>query len=220
MPPCQGHPGVRRGQHGHPQHLHQGEQEPLQVINNSFQDPYAKKFMKDEKFTKTDYIANSGGLLGLCMGFSLVSAAEIIYHCVIGIFSPLCGDKEERRGDIEEDMDEKSHDDKNEYHSDESHRGQPNFDVREEYIGSLIDYETPELDTFAHASHQHSPKYDTVNYDSVQNCLGTGPASEYYSRHPLNSCSVQKVAPYGPYRHLLRPGEGPRHFTSPSADIS
>ena len=27
--------------------------------------------MKDEKITKTAYIANSGGLLGLCMGFSL-----------------------------------------------------------------------------------------------------------------------------------------------------
>ena len=35
------------------------------------QDPYAKRFMKDEKITKTAYIANSGGLLGLCMGFSL-----------------------------------------------------------------------------------------------------------------------------------------------------
>ena len=34
-----------------------------------YQDPYAKRFMKDEKITKTAYIANSGGLLGLCMGF-------------------------------------------------------------------------------------------------------------------------------------------------------
>ena len=36
---------------------------------HSQQDPYAKRFMKDEKITKTAYIANSGGLLGLCMGF-------------------------------------------------------------------------------------------------------------------------------------------------------
>ena len=47
--------------------------------------------MKDEKITKTAYIANSGGLLGLCMGFSLVSAAEILYHCLFGLFSPICG---------------------------------------------------------------------------------------------------------------------------------
>ena len=32
-----------------------------------FQDPYAKRFMKDEKITKTAYIANSGGLLGICL---------------------------------------------------------------------------------------------------------------------------------------------------------
>ena len=55
------------------------------------QDPYAKRFMKDEKITKTAYIANSGGLLGLCMGFSIVSAAEILYHCLFGLFSPICG---------------------------------------------------------------------------------------------------------------------------------
>jgi len=28
----------------------------------------------------------SGGILGLCMGFSLISAAEIVYHCFGGIF--------------------------------------------------------------------------------------------------------------------------------------
>ena len=61
------------------------------MIHCAFQDPYAKRFMKDEKITKTAYIANSGGLLGLCMGFSLVSAAEILYHCLFGLFSPICG---------------------------------------------------------------------------------------------------------------------------------
>ena len=43
----------------------------LSIDLNLWQDPYAKRFMKDEKITKTAYIANSGGLLGLCMGFSL-----------------------------------------------------------------------------------------------------------------------------------------------------
>lgn len=28
-------------------------------------------------------MANTGGLLGLCMGFSLVSAFEIVYHCMV-----------------------------------------------------------------------------------------------------------------------------------------
>ena len=44
----------------------------------------------------TDFIANSGGLLGLCMGFSLVSLAEIVYHCFICIFSLFLREKEER----------------------------------------------------------------------------------------------------------------------------
>ena len=61
------------------------------LTHSLLQDPYAKRFMKDEKITKTAYIANSGGLLGLCMGFSLVSAAEILYHCLFGLFSPICG---------------------------------------------------------------------------------------------------------------------------------
>ena len=43
-----------------------------------YQDPYAKRFMKDEKITKTAYIANSGGLLGLCMGFRSVSKVQEI----------------------------------------------------------------------------------------------------------------------------------------------
>ncbi len=50
------------------------------------QDPYARRFLKDVKTTRTSYIANSGGILGLCMGFSLMSAAEVIFHFVAGLF--------------------------------------------------------------------------------------------------------------------------------------
>ncbi len=32
--------------------------------------------------TRTSFVANVGGLLGLCMGFSLVSVAEIMYFCI------------------------------------------------------------------------------------------------------------------------------------------
>ena len=63
--------------------------ENLVMFNIFIKDPYAKRFQKDEKITKTSYIANSGGLLGLCMGFSLISGAEILYHCFFGIYSAL-----------------------------------------------------------------------------------------------------------------------------------
>ena len=64
--------------------------ENLVMFNIFIKDPYAKRFQKDEKITKTSYIANSGGLLGLCMGFSLISAAEILFHCFFGMFSAIC----------------------------------------------------------------------------------------------------------------------------------
>ena len=38
--------------------------------------------MRDEKVTVTSFVANVGGLLGLCMGFSLVSVVEMVYFCV------------------------------------------------------------------------------------------------------------------------------------------
>ena len=63
--------------------------ENLVMFNIFIKDPYAKRFQKDEKITKTSYIANSGGLLGLCMGFSLISAAEILFHCFFGIYSAI-----------------------------------------------------------------------------------------------------------------------------------
>ena len=63
--------------------------ENLVMFNIFIKDPYAKRFQKDEKITKTSYIANSGGLLGLCMGFSLISGAEILFHCFFGVYSAL-----------------------------------------------------------------------------------------------------------------------------------
>ncbi len=53
------------------------------------QDPYARRFLKDVKTTRTSYIAKAGGILGLCMGFSLMSGAEIIFHFVSGLFPRL-----------------------------------------------------------------------------------------------------------------------------------
>ena len=49
------------------------------------------KFQRDTAMTWITWIANTGGLMGLCMGLSFVSIAEIIYyicltvatHCVV-----------------------------------------------------------------------------------------------------------------------------------------
>ncbi len=41
------------------------------------------RIKRDQKIPLIGFVANTGGLLGLCMGFSLVSAFEIVYHCAL-----------------------------------------------------------------------------------------------------------------------------------------
>ena len=60
--------------------IHNYARENLAIINIFIKEPYTKRFRKTEKMTRISYIASSGGLLGLCMGFSFVSLAEIAYH--------------------------------------------------------------------------------------------------------------------------------------------
>lgn len=43
------------------------------------------RIKRDQKIPIIGFVANTGGLLGLCMGFSLVSAFEIIYHCMMTV---------------------------------------------------------------------------------------------------------------------------------------
>ena len=50
-----------------------------------FQDPVVTRIKRDQKIPIIGFVANTGGLLGLCMGFSLVSVFEIIYHCFVNI---------------------------------------------------------------------------------------------------------------------------------------
>ena len=38
--------------------------------------------MRDQKIPVIAFVANTGGLLGLCMGFSLVSVFEVLYHAL------------------------------------------------------------------------------------------------------------------------------------------
>lgn len=44
------------------------------------------RIKRDQKIPLIGFVANTGGLLGLCMGFSLVSAFEIVYHCIVNAF--------------------------------------------------------------------------------------------------------------------------------------
>ena len=46
---------------------------------------------RDELYSLVDIISNIGGLLGLCMGFSMLSAVEILYFLGLKLVSRICG---------------------------------------------------------------------------------------------------------------------------------
>lgn len=49
-------------------------------------EPFMTVFLTDEAMSRITFVANMGGLLGLCMGFSLVSIMEIVYQLMISPF--------------------------------------------------------------------------------------------------------------------------------------
>ena len=57
----------------------------MALVNVYIKDPVVTRIKRDQKIPIIGFVANTGGLLGLCMGFSLISAFEIIFHFLISI---------------------------------------------------------------------------------------------------------------------------------------
>ena len=53
----------------------------LALVHIFFQSPYITKMKTDLEMTLMDFVANTGGLIGLFLGFSFISLVEIIYWC-------------------------------------------------------------------------------------------------------------------------------------------
>ena len=51
----------------------------IATVTFFFESSNAFEFLRQSKTTMIDYISQVGGLLGLCLGFSFVSAVEIFY---------------------------------------------------------------------------------------------------------------------------------------------
>ena len=51
------------------------------MIHIVIQSPYVTKIKRDVEMTFTSYIANTGGIIGLCLGFSFISGFELIFWC-------------------------------------------------------------------------------------------------------------------------------------------
>jgi hypothetical protein len=45
-------------------------------------DPYYTSIICDEQIPMISFLGNAGGLVGLCLGFSLVSIFEFFYHVI------------------------------------------------------------------------------------------------------------------------------------------
>ena len=60
----------------------------LAAVKVMIQSPYVTRIKRDVAMTFTNYVANSGGLLGLCLGFSFISGVELIFWfcCCCGVF--------------------------------------------------------------------------------------------------------------------------------------
>lgn len=56
------------------------------VLTIFFKSTHFIPIQRSESFSKTDLVASCGGILGLFMGFSLISMAELLYYCAIRPF--------------------------------------------------------------------------------------------------------------------------------------
>ena len=56
-------------------------QENMAVLYIFIKDPYYTLIMSDEKMSPIFFVANAAGLLGLCIGPSIVTFFEVFYHC-------------------------------------------------------------------------------------------------------------------------------------------
>ncbi len=59
------------------------------VLRVFIKDPFYTLIKRDEQLTTISFLGNAGGLLGLCMGLSLVSIFEIFYHFLTFVLKKL-----------------------------------------------------------------------------------------------------------------------------------
>ncbi|KAI5635502.1 amiloride-sensitive sodium channel domain-containing protein [Phthorimaea operculella] len=60
--------------------------ENMLVVHFYFEDGKFQRFTKGVIFGLTEFLSNTGGLLGLCMGFSMMSLIELLYYCTLRAF--------------------------------------------------------------------------------------------------------------------------------------
>ena len=64
--------------------------ENVAKVNIYLRDPFVKRIVREEKISIITFIGSVGGLLGLFMGFSVVSLFEILYLIALWLISKIC----------------------------------------------------------------------------------------------------------------------------------
>ena len=62
----------------------------ISLVHVYFEDLKMVRYITDELFSWQDILAAFGGLVGLCTGFSFLSAAEIVYFFTLRCSLPIC----------------------------------------------------------------------------------------------------------------------------------
>ena len=62
--------------------LYKYARENLALVNIYIKEPVVTKIVRDQRIPVIWFVANCGGILGLCMGFSIVTVFEVI-HCLM-----------------------------------------------------------------------------------------------------------------------------------------
>ena len=68
----------------------EGDNQDLSLVHVYFADLKMSRYITDELFSWQDILAAFGGLVGLCTGFSFLSAAEIVYFFSLRCLLPIC----------------------------------------------------------------------------------------------------------------------------------
>lgn len=74
--------------------------ENIALVYIFFSETYFRSFSKGELIGFTEFLSNVGGLLGLFMGFSLISLAEVIYFITL---RPLFAKRKEKQDRAKQD---------------------------------------------------------------------------------------------------------------------
>ena len=59
-------------------------------LKNHLQDPYYTSIKRDVAIPFTTFVAKSGGLLGLYLGFSFIGLFEVLYHISVSFWKAFC----------------------------------------------------------------------------------------------------------------------------------